>query len=96
MKDHKIIASLGSDWHRNWEVQMLTRDGYCLRTEIDGLFPGRPEPLVPKKVADLLQSHLISGFETALEQGLHPSDALALILCWASSELVRVRQDQTR
>ncbi len=75
---------------------MLVRDGYCLQSAIEGLFPGRPQPLVPKKVADLLQSHLISGFETALEQGLHPSDALALILCWASSELMRMKEDQAK
>ncbi len=75
---------------------MLAHDRYSLRNEIDGLFPSRPEPLLPKKAADIFQSHLINGFEVALEQGLHPAEALAMVLCWASSELVRIRLDQTR
>ncbi len=75
---------------------MLVRDGYFLRNKIDGLFPCRPEPMVHKNAADILQAHLISGFETALEQGMHPADALAVVLSWASSEMMRIGRDQAR
>ena len=96
MKELKNIRPLRSDRHKNREEQMVARDGYCLWNEIDGLFPGRPEPLIPKKAADILQSHLISGFEKAVEQGLHPADALSLVLSWASSEMARIRLDLPR
>jgi hypothetical protein len=96
MKELKNIRPLRCDRHKDQEEQMLVREGYCVRDEINGLFPGRAEPLVSKKAADVLQSHLISGYETALEQGMDPADALSLVLCWASTELVRIRLDQTR
>ncbi len=74
---------------------MLVRNGHCTLSEIEALFPGHPEPLVPKKAADKLQSHLINGFETALDQGMRPADALAVVLCWVSSEMVRIGSDKT-
>jgi hypothetical protein len=71
---------------------MLVHEEYHTRLrEAEELFPGRAQPLVPKKAADLLQSHVISGFEAALEQGMHPMDALASILSWVSTEMGRVR-----
>jgi hypothetical protein len=78
------------------EEQMLAHEGHRLNSEIDGLFPRRAEPQVPKKAADVLQSRLISGFEEAVEQGMHPADALAIVLSWASSELARIGIDQAR
>ena len=74
---------------------MLVRKGRCTPSDIEALFPGQPEPLVPKKAADNLQSHLIDGFETALDQGMRPADALAVVLCWVSSEMVRIGSDKT-
>lgn len=74
---------------------MLVRNGYPVRGDIEALFPGQPDPLLSKKAADRLQSHLINGFETALEQGMRPSDALAIVLCWVSSEMVRIGSDKT-
>ena len=74
---------------------MLVSNGYRVRTDIEALFPGQPEPLLPRKAADILQSHLINGFETALEQGMRPADALAVILSWVSSEMARVGSEKT-
>jgi predicted deacylase len=73
---------------------MLVRNGHCTLSDIEALFPGQPEPLVPKKAVDILQSHLINGFETALDQGMRPGDALAVVLCWVSSEMVRIGSDK--
>jgi hypothetical protein len=66
-----------------------------VRSDIEALFPGQPEPLLPKRAADILQSHLINGFETALEQGMRPADALAVVLGWVSSEMVRIGSEKT-
>ncbi len=63
--------------------------------EVDDLFPSRPLQPASKRGADALQSHVISGFETAVEQGMHPMDALALILNWVSSEMVRIQFEET-
>ncbi len=71
---------------------MLVHEEYHTRlSAAEELFPCRAQPLVPKIAADTLQSHVISGFEAALEQGMHPMDALASILSWVSSEMGRVR-----
>ncbi len=74
---------------------MLVRNGHRVRSDIEALFPGQPEPLLPKRAADILQSHLINGFETALEHGMRPADALAVVLCWVSSEMVRIGLEKT-
>jgi hypothetical protein len=55
----------------------------------DELFPC-PSPSVKNAGAEALQSRLIYAFESAIFQGMHPCDALAVILDWASSELNRV------
>lgn len=52
---------------------MLVRNGHPVRSDIEALFPGQPELLLPKRAADILQSHLINAFETALEQGMRPT-----------------------
>jgi len=62
--------------------------------EIDDLFPIPPQPLVPKKAAEVLQSHMIEGFEAALDRGMQPMDALAAVLSWVSSEMARIRVEQ--
>ncbi len=74
----------------------MLADSECFmrRNGADELFPSRPQPLIPKKAADMLESHLITGFEAALEQGVKPADALALVLSWVSSEMVRLGVDR--
>lgn len=80
--------------HINQDRQMLVRNGHRVPRDIEALFPGNPDPLLPKKAADMLVSHLINGFETALEQGMRPADALAVIMCWVSSEMVRIGSEK--
>lgn len=95
MKELKDIRSLRGLRHMNQDEQMLIPSGYCVQNEIEGLFPCDPKPLVSKKAADVLQSSLIDGFEAALDQGMQPADALAVVLCWVSSEMVRLHSEQT-
>jgi hypothetical protein len=73
---------------------MLVGKGHSTPGDIEALFPRHPEPLVPKKAAERLQSHLIGGFETALDQGMRPADALAVILSWASAEMARIAPEK--
>ncbi len=75
---------------------MLVRNPHCTLSDIEALFPGHPEPLVPKRAAELLQSHLIDGFEAAVDHGMRPADALAVVLCWVSSEMVRIESEKGR
>lgn len=51
-------------------------------------------PLFENAGAEALQSKLIDAFESALLEGISPSEALAVILEWVSTELHRVRVDQ--
>ena len=74
---------------------MLVSDGHPVGSDIEALFPDQPEPLLPKGAADVLESNLISAFETAVEQGMRPADALAAVLCWVSSEMVRTGPDKS-
>lgn len=67
---------------------------YATTTEIEELFPCCPRSLVSDKATNLLQSHLITGFEAALELGMPPQDALAIILSWVSTELGRAELEQ--
>ena len=64
-------------------------------SELDELFPSHPQPPVSKKAADILQSRVIQSFETALDQGMQPLDALSTILSWVSSEMGRIQLDRT-
>jgi hypothetical protein len=53
------------------------------------------EPDLPgDKLADALQSQIINAFEAAIYQGMRPMDALAVILSWMSSEMMRIQSDQ--
>ena len=45
---------------------------------------------------DALKNALIAGYEQALEQGLTPSRALAVILSWAAEECDRLYADARR
>jgi hypothetical protein len=62
--------------------------------ELDELFPSHPQPLMTKKAADLLQSRVIHSFETAIDQGMPPLEALSAILSWASLEMGRIQLDR--
>jgi hypothetical protein len=53
--------------------------------------PGAPKPQAPDRVADALQSRVIGAFETAIDQGMQPSEALAAILSVISSEMARLK-----
>jgi hypothetical protein len=73
---------------------MLVGNGHSTPRDIEALFPRHPESLVPKKAAERLQSHLIGGFEAALDQGMRPADALGVILSWVSAEMVRIAPEK--
>jgi hypothetical protein len=57
---------------------------------------GLPKPPVSDRVADALQSHLIRAFETAIDQGMQPAEALGVILSWVSSETARLQPRKGR
>lgn len=65
---------------------MLDHDRTDLFQGFDGDRP-TPEP------RDELKSALIAGYEQALEQGMTPSHALAVILSWAAEECERPYAD---
>ncbi|MFT4078312.1 hypothetical protein [Rhodomicrobium sp.] len=61
--------------------------------DMDSLFPGNPQPLIAEHVSDMLQSQLTNAFEAALCEGMQPTDALAVMLSWMSSEMMRIQVD---
>jgi hypothetical protein len=61
----------------------------------DDFFPRNPNPLLPEKARDALQSHMIVGFEEALELGMAPMDALGCVLRWVALEMGRMNQPIT-
>jgi hypothetical protein len=63
--------------------------------ELDELFPSHPQPLISKKAADILQSRVIRAFETAVDQGMQPLEALSSILSWVTSEMARIQLDRS-
>jgi len=67
----------------------------CLtsQNETDGGCPGKPRAPADT-LADALQSQIINAFEAAIYQGMRPMDALAVILAWMSSEMMRIQADQ--
>ena len=53
------------------------------------------EPRVPgDKLADALQSQVINAFEAAIYEGMRLMDALAVILSWMSSEMMRIKAEE--
>jgi hypothetical protein len=52
---------------------------------------GLPKPPVMDRVADALQSRVIWAFETAIDEGMQPADALGAILACVSSEMGRLQ-----
>jgi len=64
-------------------------------SELDELFPSHPQPPISKKAADILQSRVIHSFETALDQGMQPLEALSTILSWVALEMGRVQLDRS-
>jgi len=67
----------------------------CLisQNETDSDFPSNAG-LPGDKLADALQSQVINAFEAAIYQGMRPMDALAVILSWVSSEMMRTQAEQ--
>ncbi len=51
---------------------------------------GRVNRPVLNNASDILQSHIIIGFEEALRLGLSPSEALGQVLAWAAAEMTRI------
>jgi hypothetical protein len=62
---------------------------------LDELFPSHPQPLISKKAADILQSRVIHSFETAVDQGMPPLEALSAILSWVALEMGRIQLDRS-
>ena len=62
--------------------------------EMDSLFPDQPDVAPRSKAEEVLQSHLITGFEEALSLGMPPMEALGLVLCWVASEMARIKTAQ--
>jgi hypothetical protein len=46
----------------------------------------------PNEIADELRSHLITNYEHAINRGLGPQRALAVVLSWAASETDRLQE----
>lgn len=63
-------------------------------SELDELFPSHPQPPISKKAADILQSRVIHSFETAVDQGMSPLEALSTILSWVSLEMGRIQLER--
>ncbi len=57
--------------------------------------PGK-SPAHDDKPADVLQSQIITAFEAAIDRGMRPMDALAVILAWISSEITRIQAEQAK
>ncbi len=68
---------------------------FAAAIETDGLSSGTPKS-PSDKIAETLQSQVINAFEAAIYQGMHPMDALAVILAWMSSEMMRIQADQAK
>ena len=58
--------------------------------EMDRLFPRQPNASASRKAEEALQSHIIIGFEEALDLGMPPMEALGHVLCWVASEMARI------
>jgi hypothetical protein len=52
---------------------------------------GLPKPPAADRIADELQSQIIRAFEAAIDQGMHPAEALGVILSCVSSEMARIQ-----
>jgi hypothetical protein len=68
---------------------LMYPDSELALIEMEGLFP--PKGSMAQGTAEkTLQSHMVVGFEEALEQGLAPMEALGQMLEWVASEMVRI------
>jgi hypothetical protein len=62
--------------------------------EEETLFPRRSDSLRPAMAEEALHSHMIIGFEEALDLGMSPVDALSHVLHWVASEMARLNSKQ--
>ncbi len=73
---------------------LLLTDGLPTVAEMDSLFPPQPFDPLRGKAEEVLQSHMIIGFEEALGLGMSPVEALGHVLYWVASEMVRLKTGQ--
>lgn len=57
---------------------------------LENLFPLKSENTIFGKAEEALRSHMIIGFEEALDQGMPPMEALGHVLNWAATEMARI------
>ncbi len=57
---------------------------------LENLFPRKSGDPVFGKAEEALRSHMIEGFEEALENGMPPMEALGHVLNWAATEMARI------
>ena len=74
----------------------ISNRSHTILNEVNALFPANPLPLVSEKTSDTLESQLTAAFETALQKGMPPMDALGIIMSWMSSEMMRIQVGQSR
>jgi hypothetical protein len=59
-------------------------------TDLDKLFPSQAGDASQVKAEHALQSHMIAGFEEALDMGMPRMEALGSILSWVATEMARL------
>jgi hypothetical protein len=50
----------------------------------------------PAAVIERLEESLIESFEEAIDDGLHPAEAIACILYWAAGESLRMKLEERK
>ncbi len=63
-------------------------------SQADRLFPSEPVHSAQGKAEEVLNSHLIVGFEEALSHGMSPLEAFGHVLNWVACEMARVKPGQ--
>ncbi len=63
-------------------------------SQADRLFPSQPLESRQDKAEEVLNSHLITGFEEALSLGMPPLEAFGHVLNWVASEMARIKTGQ--
>ena len=61
-----------------------------MRILIEGLLPIMPSAALSSE-PDVFRSALIVCFEEAVERGLSPKDAIAIVLDWVAGECARLK-----
>jgi hypothetical protein len=86
----KLSFRLTVSVQKHWATQMRSRENTpATIAKPKGRLP-MAELSVADQAADVLHSHLIIGFEEALNLGMTPMVALGSILTWVASEMTRI------